>query len=101
MTEKVDPEHGHRAGDISVTIAAPNNDQRPFVVNDQERADRVARDAVTAFVAAQQMTQMDCSLALVVDGVATLLDDASRLEEDGVHDGARLALVPKKPKTDG
>jgi hypothetical protein len=47
------------------------------------------------------MQPADCGLAVIHDGVATPLDDASRLDEDGIRTGAKLKLIVKKPKTDG
>lgn len=87
--------------DVTVTMLAPNNASREMTVDLHDRVDKVAREAVKMFVAAHQMASMNCGLTHVVNGVATPLDDAARLEEVGVHKGSRLALVPKDPKTDG
>ena len=92
--------HGHDR-DVDVTVVAPNNASREMEVDLHDRVDKVAREAVRLFVKANQMEPMECSLALVVDGAATTLDDAARLEEVGVRKHARLVLVPKQPKTDG
>lgn len=87
--------------DITVTISAPNNESLEFDVSAHDRVDKVAREAVKAFVKANQMESMDCSLALVIDGVASLLDDTARVEETAVHEHSHLVLVPKQTKTDG
>jgi hypothetical protein len=100
-----DHDHHHGGGDehrtIVITIAAPNNAAREFEVDVRDRVDHVARDAVRTFVNAHEMEPMECSLALVIHGSASLLDDAARLEETAVHEHSRLVLVPKQPKTDG
>lgn len=86
---------------ISVIVFAPNNAHHEFTVAATERVDKLARTAVAFFVEHGQMQPADCGLAVVHDGVATPLDDASRLDEDGIHSGAKLKLLVKKPKTDG
>lgn len=93
-------DHGHDR-EVAVTIVAPNNHPDTFTVDLHERVDKVAREAVRTFVTARIMEQMECGLVLVVDGVARPLDDGARLEDVGVQANARLALVPKTPKTDG
>ncbi|TCC33223.1 hypothetical protein [Kribbella speibonae] len=103
-TEAKPDEQGGNSGhdhDVVVTIAAPNNASRAFEVDLHDRVDKVAREAVRIFVRAHEMEQMECSLVLIVDGTASTLDDAARLEEAGVRKHSRLALVPKQPKTDG
>jgi hypothetical protein len=99
-TEKQNPGRG-RADNINVTVVAPNNASRDETVNLHDRVDKVAREAVKEFVNAHEMDSMECSLALIIDSVAAPLDDTSRIEETAVRDGARLVLIPKKPKTDG
>lgn len=94
---KQSPQHG----EIAVTVAAPNNAQREMTFDVHDRVDKIAREAVKVFVNAGQMTQMDCSVAVVLDGVATRLDDAFRLSETPVRPGMRIVLIPKTPKTDG
>ena len=89
------------ADTITVTVLAPNNANHEFNVEAPERVVQAARTAVDFFVDSGQMQPADCGLALVSDGVATPLDDASRLDEDGVRTGAKLKLLVKKPKTDG
>lgn len=97
-----EPGHGHgHDREVTVTVVAPNNHPDTFTVDLHERVDKVAREAVRTFVAARIMEQMECGLALVVDGVARPLDDGARLEDVGVQANSRLALVPKAPKTDG
>lgn len=96
------PGHGYgHDSDVTVTIVAPNNHPDTFTVDLHERVGKVAREAVHTFVTAHIMEQMDCGLALVVNGVARPLDDSARLEDVGVEANSRLALVPKTPKTDG
>ncbi len=90
-----------RDRNVVVTITAPNNHPHNFTVNLHDRVDKVAREAVRFFVEDHVMEQMECSLTLVVDGVARPLEDGARLEDVGLHAKSRLALVPKKPKTDG
>lgn len=96
---------GHGGGgndrEAVVSVVAPNNADRDLEVDLHQRVDQVARKAVDLFVQTHQMEQMACSLALVVNGVATPLDDHARLEEVGVHEYSRLVLIPKQPKTDG
>jgi len=94
-------DHGGGPSTVTVDVATPSNESRPFTVNAHERVDKLARDAVKEFVAAGLMADLDCGLALVVAGVATPLDDTARLDELNIHTGARLVLVVKKPKTDG
>ncbi|MFI5062969.1 MAG: hypothetical protein ACHP9Z_03195 [Streptosporangiales bacterium] len=89
------------ADTVTVTVFAPNNAHHEFTVEATERVDKLARTAVDFFVHSGQMQPADCGLAVVRDGVATPLDDASRLDEDGIHTGAELKLLVKKPKTDG
>lgn len=89
------------ADTVTVTLFAPNNAHHEFTVEAGERVDKLARTAVDFFVDSGQMQPADCGLAVVRDGVATPLDDASRLDEDGIHTGAELKLIVKKPKTDG
>ena len=91
----------HHADTIVVTVFAPNNAQHEFTVAADERVDKLARTAVGFFVDSGQMQPADCGLAVIHDGVATPLDDASRLDEDGIRTGAKLKLIVKKPKTDG
>lgn len=98
--EQHDHDHNHKRH-VVVTVAAPNNVSREVEVDLHDRVDKVARDAVHAFVHAQQMESMACGLALVVSGTARLLDDTARLQESDVQAHARLVLVPKRPKTDG
>lgn len=100
LTDKHDNGHGNDR-DIVITVVAPNNADRDIEVNVHERVDKVAREAVKVFVENHQMEQIDCSLALVTDGVASPLDDSARLEETAVHEHSRLVLIPKAPKTDG
>ena len=94
-------ETGRHADTITVTVFAPNNAHHEFTVKATERVDKLARTAVDFFVSSGQMQPADCGLAVVHDGVATPLDDASRLDEDGIRTGAKLKLIVKKPKTDG
>ena len=89
------------ADTIAVTVFAPNNAHHEFTVGATERVDKLARTAVDFFVETGQMQPADCGLAVVHDGVATPLDDASLLDEDGVRTGTKLKLLVKKPKTDG
>lgn len=102
-----DDDHASKGGghgndrDITVTVAAPNNASLDFKVSLHDRVDKVARKAVKAFVHDHQMESMDCGLALIINGVASPLDDSARLEETPVRNHARLVLVPKQPKTDG
>lgn len=107
LTDKHDDHDSGRGGghgddrDVVVTVLAPNNTPREMNVDLHDRVDKVAREAVKAFVHDHQMEPMVCSLALIVDGVATKLDDTARLEEVGVRKHSRLSLIPKNPKTDG
>jgi hypothetical protein len=94
-------ETDHHADTITVIVYAPNNAHHEFTVAATERVDKLARTAVAFFVERGQMQPADCGLAIVHDGVATPLDDASRLDEDGIRSGAKLKLLVKKPKTDG
>lgn len=91
----------HHADTVVVTVFAPNNAQHEFTVAADERVDKLARTAVGFFVDSRQMQPADCGLAVIHDGVATPLDDASRLDEDDIRTGAKLKLIVKKPKTDG
>ena len=89
------------ADTITVVVFAPNNTHHDFDARATERVDQLARTAVNYFVGIGQMQPAECGLALIRDGVAIPLDDASRLDEDGVRNGAKLKLIVKKPKTDG
>lgn len=91
------------ANKIRITVAAPNNESRDLHVHPHARIDEVSRQAVGVFVEERLMEHMECSLALVLDGEASPLDDATRVVEIDVdlHLDVRLVLVPKRPKTDG
>jgi hypothetical protein len=94
-------ETAQHADTITVIVFAPNNAQHEFTVAADERVDKLAWTAVAFFVDSGQMQPADCGLAVVDDGVAIPLDDASGLDEDGIRSGAKLKLIVKKPKTDG
>jgi hypothetical protein len=86
---------------ITVIIFAPSNAHHDFDASATERVDQLARTAVSFFVGIGQMQPAECGLALIRDGIAVPLDDASHLDEDEVGNGAKLKLIVKKPKTDG
>jgi hypothetical protein len=94
-------ESGRSGRTIAVMVFAPSNAHHDFDARTNERADELARTAVRLFVEKGQMQPAECGLALIRDGIAIPLDDASRLNEDGVGNGSKLKLIVKKPKTDG
>jgi hypothetical protein len=87
--------------DITIEVRTPSNAPHDFTIKASSRVDKLAREAVKHFVGQGLLADGEYGLALVRDGVATPLDDASRLDEDDVVDGDVLALVAKKPKVDG
>jgi hypothetical protein len=94
-------EVGQHADIITIVVFAPDNASHEFPVQATEHVNKLARTAVDYFVSIRQMQPAECGLAIIRDGVAVPLNDASRLDEDGVGNGAKLKLIVKKPKTDG
>ena len=96
-----DDPNDKREKTASIEVFAPSNAAHILTIKTHDRADKVARESVEYFVSVHQMDNLACTLVLIDDGVATLLDDTLRLDEIDVRDGTKFRLQVKKPKVDG
>lgn len=87
--------------ELHVIGRTPAGQTAPFEVRGHDRVDKVVKEFVDYFVHDHLLAPGDFGLALVRDGAAVTLPDASRLEDHGVVDGDVLALVTKAPEVDG
>jgi hypothetical protein len=86
---------------LNVMGRTPAGQTAPFEVRAHDRVDKVAKIFVDYFVSQHQLAPGEYGLALVRDGAAVNLTDASRLEDHGVVDNDILALIAKAPEIDG
>lgn len=96
---KPDKDKGDK--DTSVVVRTPAGASHPFEFHANTKVDKVIRTAVEHFVASGELAPGDYGLALVRDGVATPLEDGTRLDDNGVVDDDVLHLTNKGPQVDG
>lgn len=93
--------HEERKRSFDVEVRTPSNAEHEFEARSSETVHELARRAVDYFVQHELIAAGEYGLALLREGKAEALDDASSLGEDGVDEGDVLVLISKSPKVDG